>query len=80
MTNKAPVPEELKGKVEGALDIVLGKKVKVKETITLDGKDVTKLKVLFVEQYRRGTAVTGAGTTISYEVRVGLNFKLEKAK
>jgi hypothetical protein len=80
MTGSATVSDDLKAKVETALAVTIGKKATVKESITLDGKEITKLNVLWVERYRRGTAVTGEGTTVSFLVKVGLRIKLEKAK
>jgi hypothetical protein len=80
ITGSVPVSDDLKTKVEKALDITIGKKMLVKESITLDGKEITKVNVQWVERYRRGTATTSNGTTLSFLVKVGLRFKLEKAK
>ena len=80
MDGPLPVSDDLKNKVGAALDISIGKKTMVKETVTLDGKEVTKLNVLWMERYRRGTAVASDGSRLTFLVRVGLQFKLEKAK
>ena len=80
MTGSATASDELKAKVEAALGVTLGKKTAVKESITLDGKDITKLNVQWVERYRRATATTSDGATVMFLVKVGLRFKLEKAK
>lgn len=74
------VAGELKGKVEAALGITIGKKTPVKEAIALDGKEITKVNVQWVERSRRGIATRSDGSTVAFLVRVGLTFKLEKAK
>jgi hypothetical protein len=80
MTGSAAVPEDLKAKVESALGITVGKKAAVKESITLDGKEITKVNVQWLERFRRGTATARDGSTVSFLVKVSLRFKLEKAK
>jgi hypothetical protein len=80
MTGSATATDELKAKVETALGVTLGKKVAVKETIMLDGKEVTKLNVVWMERYRRATATTSDGRTVEFLVKVGMRLKLEKAK
>jgi hypothetical protein len=72
--------EELKGTVESSLGITLGKKIAVKESIALDGKEITKLNVQWVERSRRGVATRSDGSTVSFVVTSGLRLKLEKAK
>ena len=52
--------------VESSLEITLGKKVAVKESIALDGKEVTKLNVHWVERSRRGTATRSDGSTVKH--------------
>jgi hypothetical protein len=79
-TSAAPVSDELKTKVETALDVKLGKKDSVKESLTLDGKDITRLNVVWVERYRRVTATLADGSTATYLLRAGLRIKLEKPK
>jgi hypothetical protein len=80
MTGSASASDELKAKVEAALGVTLGKKAVVKESITLDGKEITKLNVQWVERYRRATATTSDGSAVMFLVKVGLRIKLEKAK
>jgi hypothetical protein len=80
MTGSATVSDELKAKVESMLGITIGKKATVKESITLDGKDTTKVNVVWVERYRRGEATLGDGSRVAILVKVGLRLKLEKAK
>jgi hypothetical protein len=80
MSGSAMVTDELKAKVESALGVTLGKKVAVKESVTLDGKEVTKLNAVWVERYRRATATTNDGRKVEFLVKVGLRLKLEKAK
>ena len=80
MTGSAMASAELKAKVEATLGVTLGKRAAVKESITLDGKEITKLNVQWVERYRRATATTSDGSTVMFLVKVGLRFKLEKAK
>jgi len=80
MEGSALASADLKSKVDAALEISIGKKVAVSETIALDGKDVTKLNVIWVERYRRATAVASDGSTLTFTVRVGLRIKLEKPK
>ncbi len=80
MTGAATVSDDLKAKVEASLGITIGKKATVKESITLDGKEITKVNVQWVERFRRGTATASDGSTISFLVKVGVRFKLEKAK
>ena len=80
LTGSAAAADELKAKVEATLGVPLGKKAIVKESVTLDGKAITKVNVQWIERYRRATATTLEGSTISFQVRVGLRFKLEAAK
>jgi Family of unknown function (DUF6263) len=80
MTGSATASDELKAKVESALSVTLGKKTMLKESVTLDGKEVTKLNAVWVERYRKGTATTVDGSTIEILVKVGMRLKLEKAK
>lgn len=77
---KGTPSDSLKAKVEAALGITLGKRAQAKESITLDGKNVTKLNVHWVERYRRGTATASDGSSVSFLVRVGLRLQLDKAK
>lgn len=80
LTGAGEVPADLKAKVEAATGLTLGKKTLVKETIALDGKEITKINVQWVERYRRGTALASDGSTVAFLVKVGLRIKLEKAK
>jgi hypothetical protein len=70
---------EIKALAEASIDEI-GKKVTVKESVALDGKEITKVNVHWVERSRRGTALRSDGTTIAFLVKVGLRLKLEKAK
>jgi Family of unknown function (DUF6263) len=79
MKDKALV-EELKGMVESSLSIAIGKKSTVKETLALDGKETTKVNVVWIERSRAGVATRADGSTVPFLVRVGLRIKLEKAK
>ena len=46
----------------------------VKESVTLDGKAITKLNVVWLERYRRASATLSDGSTLAFEVKVGLEF------
>lgn len=72
--------DEIKAMVETSLGITFGKKATVKETITLDGKETTKINVQWVERSREGVALRADGSSVSFLVRVGMRIKLEKAK
>jgi hypothetical protein len=75
----AAIAAEIKALVEPAIEDI-GKKVTVKESIALDGKEITKVNVLWVERSQQGTATRADGSTVTFHVKVGLRLKLEKAK
>jgi hypothetical protein len=74
------IADEIRALVEATLGEKLGKRVTVKESISLDGKEITKVNVQWVERSRRGTAIRSDGSTVAFLVKVGLRIKLEKAK
>lgn len=74
------IAEEIKSLTEASLGEKLGKRVTVKESISLDGKILTKVNALWVERSRKGVATRSDGSTVTFLVKVGLKLKLEKAK
>ena len=73
------IANEIKALAEASIED-LGKKVSVKESISLDGKTITKVNVQWIERSQRGTATRSDGSTIPFLVKVGLRLKLEPAK
>jgi hypothetical protein len=75
----AVLAAEIKALVEPSIED-LGKKVTVKESVALDGKEITKVNVHWVERSREGIATRADGSSVTFLVKVGLRLKLEKAK
>jgi hypothetical protein len=79
-TMVATIAAGFKTKIETSLGVTLGKKDSVTETYELDGKEHVKLKVKWVERYRKGVATMPDGSKISFLVCVGLRTVPEKLK
>ena len=76
----AALADEIKALVEASLGEKIVNRVTVKESIALDGKELTKVNVQWIERSRPGIAMRSDGSTVSFQLKVGLRIKLEKAK
>lgn len=74
----ASVSAEIRARVEKSVGLSLGRKDEVTETYELDGDKITKVKVKWVERYRKGTITLVDGTKKDFAVCVGLRTIPEK--
>ncbi|MGO9465013.1 MAG: hypothetical protein ACLQVF_12780, partial [Isosphaeraceae bacterium] len=76
----AELTAEVKAKTESSLGVTIGKSETYTQKITVDGDKTPKLKVTWVNRYRKCTATLPDGRRETYLVCVGVRWKLKKVE